>query len=208
MAIGSDGRVHVHRLPVNSDGLSIAVDIVLPHDWELLLSQICLAAGQRAVILLDGGSGAGKSTLAAQLVAELAPVLGPVQLVAMDQLYAGWGGLAEGSRLVTHEVLAAKPGYHPWDWERDRRSPWVALDPASHLLVEGCGSLTTDTAAAATTRLWLEMDVGARKRRALDRDGELFRPWWDRWAVQEQRHWEANNPRALADLIVTGQYEG
>lgn len=181
--------------------------LTLPRDWDRLISRICDDAGERAVILLDGGSGAGKSTLAAHLVAGLRSSLGPVQLVAMDQLYAGWLGLADGSRMVAREVLAANPGYHPWDWQHGRRGPRVALDPASPLLVEGCGSLTKDTSTSATTRLWLEMDAVERQRRAIDRDGDLFRPWWDRWAAQEQRHWALNDPPALADVIITGQLD-
>lgn len=184
-----------------------AADVRLPGDWDRLVAGIVNDAGDRAVVLLDGGSGAGKSTLAAQLVTALRPHLGPVQLVAMDQLYAGWHGLAEGSRMVATQVLADDPHYHPWDWANGCRLARVDLDPHKALLVEGCGSLTRATAPLATTRLWLEMDADTRKRRAIDRDGDLFRPWWDTWAAQEQQHWELNDPRALADVIITGQLD-
>ena len=35
------------------------------------------------------------------------------------------------------------------------------------------------------------------------RDGETYRPHWDRWARQELVHIERDDPRALATRIVT-----
>jgi hypothetical protein len=49
----------------------------------------------------------------------------------------------------------------------------------------------------------VESPDAARKRRALDRDGDGFRPHWDRWAAQEERHLERDDPRTLATLRVT-----
>lgn len=178
----------------------------IPEGWDQLVDRIVDDAGNRAVVLLDGGSGAGKSTLAAQLAITLMPRLGKMQLITMDELYAGWEGLAAGSRILADDVLDPDaPGYRRWDWELGRRDNRVHLDPKRPLLVEGCGALTTVTARKATTSLWLELDAVSRRRRALDRDGELFHPWWERWAAQEQEHWRVNAPQQLADLVLTGQ---
>ena len=73
----------------------------------------------RVVLLIDGRSGSGKTTLARRLV-DAWPVdrLGPVQLVHLDDVYPGWHGLEEASRVVESSILAAAdPGWTTWDWE-------------------------------------------------------------------------------------------
>ena len=50
------------------------------------------SAPRTAVILIDGPSGAGKSTLADRLIAAWPTDAAP-QLVRLDDVYPGWGGL-------------------------------------------------------------------------------------------------------------------
>jgi hypothetical protein len=38
-------------------------------------------------------------------------------------------------------------------------------------------------------------------RRALARDGDTFRPHWSRWAQQEDRHLERDDPTARATHV-------
>ena len=33
--------------------------------------------------------------------------------------------------------------------------------------------------------VWLQLPEAQRRRRALARDGEIYRPHWERWAAQE-----------------------
>lgn len=157
-------------------------------------------------VLLDGGSGSGKTTLARQLAGELEALLGErVQLVHMDDLYPGWHGLAEGSRIVAETVLDERsPRYPRWDWQGNARAGWVHLDPALPLLVEGCGAITRKSAVRADWRIWLEEDAEPRKRRALARDQGGFEAWWDIWAGQELVHWRTNRPWQLADVVLNG----
>ncbi|MDN6658140.1 MAG: cobalt ABC transporter, partial [Acidipropionibacterium jensenii] len=93
-------------------------------------------------------------------------------------------------------------GYRPWDWAAKAPGDRRELDAGAAILVECCGALTPASAAMATTRIWCEADPRTRRRRALDRDGEMFAPYWQMWAVQEELHWLRHRPRTLADIVV------
>ncbi|MDQ7993578.1 MAG: cobalt ABC transporter [Propionicimonas sp.] len=166
-----------------------------------ILRAVAATGSARPVVLIDGGAGAGKTTLAASL-AEAWP--GRVQLVGMDALYPGWGGLAAGSATVAGSVLRPDdPGYRRWDWAASRPAEWVALDPSLPLLVEGCGALTPRTRARADLGVWCELEEAERRRRAIARDGELFASHWEEWEAQEAEHWRAHRPWELADITVS-----
>lgn len=143
---------------------------------------------ERCVVLVDGPSGSGKTTYARRLAEETG-----MALVHLDDFYPGWGGLAEGSRMVAEDVLhPRRPGFWRWDWVHDRRAEWVPLDPTESVIVEGAGAVTADSIAAAsrvgrvrTVRITAPERV--RKERALRRDPD-YAPWWKMWAAQEAVH--------------------
>jgi uridine kinase len=158
----------------------------------------------RVVLLVDGRSGSGKTTLARRLVAAWPhEVLGPVQLVHLDDVYPGWHGLEAASRVVESTILAAAdPGWTTWDWQHDVPGERRTLDPAVSVVVEGAGALTRASSELSTLSVWLELDDETRRARALGRDGATYEPWWDVWAGQEERHLAVEAPRTLADLVV------
>lgn len=154
------------------------------------------------VVLIDGRSGAGKSSLARELVARW-QIRGRVQLVALDHLYPGWDGLTEGVEaarsLILHPHARGLIGvWQRWDWDADAYAEAHAVDPSLPLIVEGSGLLTEATAKLGDIRVWLESPSASRKKRALTRDGETYRPHWDRWAEQEDRHIARDDPQSLA----------
>ncbi|MCK7642900.1 hypothetical protein JIM95_008315 [Corynebacterium sp. CCM 8835] len=168
-----------------------------------LLADVC-ARGTRT-ILIGGRSGSGKTTLA-RAVAERTGH----KVVHLDDFYPGWGGLAEGSRMVARDVLApVDPGYTRWDWGNDRPGGWVPLDPGEVLIVEGVGTLTPENLRAARRRgtcvtVRVELDQETRRARALARDPE-FGDWWEYWALSEERHAaDAANVLSDVDLVVAG----
>ena len=173
----------------------------------LLIEQdIRAVAAANPVVLIDGRSGAGKSSLAARL-AQQWPLAGRVQVIALDSLYPGWDGLDEGVAHVLDGVLRPHGrGYlgtwHRWDWEQGTPAESNAVDPALGVIIEGSGVLTPATAALADVRVWVDAADPVRKARALARDGETYRPHWDRWAAQELRHVNRDDPRAHATRIV------
>ena len=137
-------------------------------------------------LLIDGLSGSGKTTLANHI----GSVLG-FQVVHLDDFYPGWGGLAEGARMVADDVLdPVAPGFWRWDWEHNRRGGWGPLEPGADLVVEGVGAVTDASISKAKARgdvdtLRVVAPEEMRKARALQRDPG-YAPWWDMWAEQEK----------------------
>ena len=154
---------------------------------------------ERPVVLIDGGAGSGKTTLAQKLVAAWSGTTRP-QLVSLDDLYPGWGGLAAASAAVPDLITGG--GYASWDWARSRPGPWRTLDPERPLIVEGCGAITPASAALSGLTVWVDLDASERRRRAIARDGDSFATHWDEWAEQETAQWRSNRPRDLADVIL------
>jgi len=172
----------------------------------LIAHDVRALAAANPVVLIDGGSGAGKSSLAARLVRRW-PVSGHVQLIALDSIYPGWDGLDEGAERALEWILRPHGrGYlgtwRRWDWEAQAEAESHAVDPALGVIIEGSGILRPATARLADVRVWVESAEPVRKARALARDGDTYRPHWDRWAAQERRHIERHDPRALATRIV------
>lgn len=157
------------------------------------------------MVLIDGRSGAGKTSLARSLVARW-PLKGRVQLVALDSLYPGWDGLDPGVELARAQILVPHARglvgvWQRWDWDADAPAEAHAVDPSLPLIVEGSGLLTPVTARLGDVRVWLESPPASRKTRALTRDGDGFRPHWNRWAAQEDRHVARDDPARLATHV-------
>lgn len=172
-----------------------------------------------AVTLIDGRSGSGKTSLAEELATAMGLASGTrPQILGMDELYPGWDGLSEGSASLPGVLRSAS--YRRYDWARERFGERIVLDPLRPLIVEGCGSITAESVAAARewggadgtgrgpvrTRplhtVWIECPEPLRRERALARDGEAFAPHWDAWAAQEERHFALARPLSLARETV------
>lgn len=163
------------------------------------------------VVIIDGRSGSGKTTLAAQIAHLL-----DAQTLHLEDLYPGWNGLAAGSRLVPSALRDAQ--YQRYDWGTGTHREWVRLDRYRPLVIEGCGSLTRPTLAAARRfvagqvqggsaaravwTIWIECPEPFRKSRALARDQGDFAPHWEEWAAQEALHFAATRPLPLAAEIA------
>jgi hypothetical protein len=179
------------------NSLGIAVDRII--------AAIEQVAASNPVVLIDGRSGAGKTSLARALVARW-PLRGRVQLVALDSLYPGWDGLADGVEAARELVLRPHARgligvWERWDWEVSAPAEAHAVDPSLPLIVEGSGLLTASTARLGDVRVWLESPPQSRMRRALQRDGETYRPHWARWAEQEDRHLARDEPTKRATHV-------
>ena len=161
------------------------------------------SAGKTRVIAIDGRSGAGKTSLAAGLRVELgAPV------VSLEDLYGGWDGLDRGIDLLVSEVLeplsAGRAARVPrYDWGAAAwATPWV-LEPPEVLIIEGVGAGARRAAAYESVLVWITAAEAVRKKRALDRDGATFAPYWDIWASQEDAMLAREHTPDRADFIIT-----
>lgn len=161
------------------------------------------------VILIDGRSGSGKTRHAEGLATARG-----AQVLHLDDLYPGWEGLAEGSAAVATALRDS--GYHRYDWHAGNFAEWIALDPTTPLIIEGCGAITSANLAAARAwagerrvySVWLDAPEPLRKQRALARDGDLFAFHWDAWAHAEHAHYTAHLPWNLADEVAVEAARG
>lgn len=169
--------------------------------------------GATVVVAIDGPSGSGKTTLAAAVVEALARAdagqssPGDVELVNMDRLYPGWDGLAPSPALLAAQVLEplaeGRPaGYRLWSWVRHEWRGRREVRPAPYLVIEGCGSSVLPAGGYAAVRVFVEADRDQRRARGLARDGETYRPQWQRWADQETAVFARDGTRARADLVI------
>lgn len=159
-------------------------------------------AGRTRVLAIDGRSGSGKTSLAEALSGGLgAPV------VSLEDLYGGWDGLEHGIDLLVSEVLeplaAGRAAWVPrYDWVAREWAEPAPLEPPEVLIVEGVGAAARRAAAFESLLVWLEATPSVRKKRALDRDGETFAPYWDQWAAQEDAMLAREQTPARADLVL------
>ncbi len=154
---------------------------------------------------MEGRSGAGKSTFADALARLLGEPGAPVPVIRMEALYPGWDGLEAGvDRLVSGILLPlthGRPGrLQRYDWVRGRDGRVDPVPLAPLLVVEGCGSGARR--CLPSVLVWLAAPEPARYRRAMARDGDTFRPYWQRWADQEASHYAREQTAARADVTV------
>jgi len=162
------------------------------------------AAGSTRVVALDGRSGSGKTTLAGRL----APLLGDVPVLHLDDLYPGWDGLEQAPVRLREWVLeplaAGRPArYRRWDWAAGEYAEWHDVPAGGVLVVEGVGSGAAACAPYLTALVWLEAPRELRFARGIARDGEAYRPHWERWAAQEDAYLARDRPRDRADVLLS-----
>ncbi len=159
-------------------------------------------AGATVVVAVDGRAGAGKTTFGEALADELGAVH-----VDIENAYPGWDGLEEGARVAREELLApiaaGQAGVLPqWDWLASRPGEPLVVEPPEFLVLSGTGSGAAANEPYLSLLVWMELGDDERRRRALERDGELFEMHWDRWSKQVEGHLAREQTRARADAVV------
>ena len=167
-----------------------------------LFHQRPAAVGSLRVVAIDGPSGAGKSTFAAAVADALRATL-----LHVDDLVPGWDGLADVVGIVTTQVLeplsqGGPAAYRRWSWVRDGWVGDVAVPPTDVLVLEGVGSSVRPAGDYAAVCVWVEAARDVRFDRGIARDGEPYRPHWERWARQEDALFAADDARVRADVVL------
>ncbi len=160
--------------------------------------------GSGRLVCVDGPAGSGKTTLAADLAA-LAP---DASVVHLDDLYAGWSGLAEIDGRLAGLLLPLARGqagsYRRYDWAAGGFAERVVVDPTPLLVLEGVGSFASRFASQVTVLVWVEAEYDLRLARGLARDGDTFAPHWEQWAADEAALFARERTRERADVVVDG----
>ncbi|GAA4354330.1 uridine kinase family protein [Angustibacter luteus] len=159
--------------------------------------------GPTRVIAVDGRSGAGKSSFARRLGAALddAPV------VRLDDVYPGWDGLEDGvTRLVDGVLRPVSMGdsatLRRYDWVTESDGEAYQIPCAATMVVEGCGAGAAVCRPFLSVLVWVQAPEDVRFRRAIDRDGESYRPHWRQWADQEDAHFAREGTAGQADVLL------
>ena len=158
-----------------------------------------------SLFLIEGPSGSGKTTLAAQLQQHLTAQLGTdVAVLHLEDLYLGWGGLAEGAaravELVEQRAAGQTLRWQSYNWATAQLDEWHELAPEHPLIVEGCGALNAASASHAEVRIWLDAPVEIRQQRAFSRGGEDYEQHWNQWDEQYAAYVATHRPRAFANM--------
>jgi uridine kinase len=172
--------------------------------------------GTGRLLCIDGPAGSGKTTLAGEVVAAARAEVS-VAVVHLDDVYPGWGGLAEGVRraaadLVEPMAAGGSGRYRRYDWIVGAEGEWCSVDPVDLLVLEGVGS-----GAAGGDHLsllvWVAAPAEIRLARGLERDLALpgqpsdpddLRAKWLRWMADEEALHALDRTRERADVIVDG----
>jgi uridine kinase len=160
------------------------------------------------LVCVDGPAGSGKTTMAADVEAAATARHVSARVVHMDDLYAGWGGLAAAPGTVARDLVGplreGRPGgYRRYDWVTARFAEWVEVPPVPLLVLEGVGSGSPAYADAVTLLVWVEAPQEVRLARGVARDGERLRRRWEAWQSDEERHFARASTRDRADMIIT-----
>lgn len=161
------------------------------------------------LVVVDGPAGSGKTTLAAALADALRAAGWNVNVFHLDDIYEGWTGLdGVGERFaawVLEPLAAGRPGrYRRYDWAAGEFAEWCDLLVPDVLIVDGCGAAQRSIDDVAALRIWVDAPAPVRLERGLARDGEGLRAEWLRWMAVEAEHFERENTRERADVLVDG----
>ena len=165
--------------------------------------------GEVRLVVVDGPAGSGKTTVAAALAASLRSSGTEIAALHLDDIYQGWTGLdGVGERLsawVLEPLAAGRPGrYRRYDWAAGEFAEWCDLLVPDVLIVDGCGAAQRSIDDVVSLRIWVEAPAALRLERGIARDGEALRGEWQRWMALEAEHFERENTRERADVLVDG----
>jgi uridine kinase len=160
------------------------------------------------VVGIDGCGGAGKSTLAS----ELSRLLAAAPIIQTDD-FASWedplGWAPRFLRQVLQPISRNEPAYYQrYDWVKRALGEWIAVGPASIVLIEGVSATRQAFRPYLALSIWVETDRAERQRRGLARDGNPMADHWAAWMADEDAYVARENPGQRAHVVVRGDGGG
>jgi len=168
------------------------------------------------LIGIDGGGGVGKTTFAQHL----SDVLPQSEVIHSDDFYKERNKRVKGTeyevnpnydwerfeREVLQSVREGKPvAYHIYDWKQDVLEKSVSVPLDATIIIEGMYVIQRVYKDLFDYKIWIHAEDDIRLVRALTRDGEHMRPYWENeWIPIEKNYMKVQNPSSWADLIVRG----
>ncbi len=169
-----------------------------------IVEKIMELSGPVRLVAIDGRGGAGKTTFAAALsaVAGNAPVVHTDDFASDDNPISWWPLMLREAiePLSRGEVGRRAPaGRLPRDGGGD------VLEPAPIVIVEGVSAGRLEWAQHLSFLIWIETPTSERQLRVIDRDGEAAWSEWDAYELSEDEHFEVNETKKRADLVIDGR---
>lgn len=166
--------------------------------------------GRTRLVCVDGPAGSGKTTFAGSLAGEGRRRGMTAATIHMDDVFAGWGGLADAGRRVLDQVVGplssgAPAAYERYDWHEERFTELVPVPETDLLVIEGVGSGDPAYARHIGVLVWVWAPAELRLERGIERDGPALEPYWRQWMVDEEQLHERDRTAQRADVVVDGR---
>jgi uridine kinase len=157
------------------------------------------------IVAIDGRGGAGKSTLAEKLAKEL-----DAEIIHTDD-FVGWNNLLEWwPRLIKEVIEPLQAGAKTLSYERGKWTPEHNPEPVKNqpvtpvIILEGVSSARQEFRPYLSYAIWVETPDDLCLKRGLERDGQDALELWQKWIAQENEYIKRDDPKAYADVIVSG----
>jgi hypothetical protein len=167
--------------------------------------------GEVRLIAIDGPSGSGKSVLASALLDDLraagisAALVSTDDFATWDDPVSWWPRLVDG---VLTPLEHNRPGrYQRTEWVNGTPRPgaMITVPVPEVLILEGVSAGRRSIRPKLAKLIWCEVpDRRERLERAVARDGEAAREPLGAWQEFEDGWFAIDDPRAAADVIVSG----
>jgi uridine kinase len=162
----------------------------------------------RPIIAIDGPAGAGKTTLARELSLAFSCKIS-VQVIHMDDLYAGWeNALSDDlSKVLQYLVNQHESGLpakiQRYNWIRSAFEESEELAVSDLLILEGVGSGDKDLQERFAALIWMEIDPEVGLARVIKRDGLQVQDQMQKWLATQAQYFSQHSTREKADFILT-----
>jgi uridine kinase len=171
------------------------------------LSDLCKQTS-RPVIAIDGPAGAGKTTLAHEIFLALSNSMS-IQVIHMDDLYAGWDNalsddLTKILRYLVDQHLQKSPAkIQRYNWGASSFGDSEVLPVADLLILEGVGSGDKEIQDNFAALIWMDIDPADGLKRVINRDGEQVAEQMNKWLTTQEKYFLQHSTREKADFILT-----